>query len=210
MRVVRQRLLARFTEVAAEQGWLLDVTDDEIARFTRPGGSGVEWWLTLDLFLRARGGMSLDPFLSVRHVEVAELSGRMLGRDGNAAQVFTALADLVRADGRPSEDEWPVMSVEDIEPVTRRVLTEVAQLGPAFYERFTTLADVLADLEKSATTNVHLAYLAVAYALSGDMSRVPEVLARLDRWVAVAPEGFGGQMAGFLARFRAHFGVQVA
>ncbi len=91
--------------------------------------------------------------------------------------------------------------------MTRRVLAEVAALGPKFYERYTTLADVVAGLEKTATTNIHLAYLAVAYGLSGDMTKVPEVLARLDRWVESAPEGFGDQMAGFLARFREHFGV---
>ena len=207
MRIVRQRFLTRFTEVAGERGWAPDFTDEEIARFVRPGGSGVEWRLTLDVSLRKHGGMSLNPTLSVRHVEVAELSGRMLGRSGAPSQVSTTLADLVRADGRPTENRWPLSSAEDVEPVTHRVLAEVATLGPLFFERFTTLADVVADLEKSATTNIHLAYLAVAYALSGDMMRVPGVLARLDRWVASAPAGFGEQMVGFLARFREHFGV---
>ncbi len=139
--------------------------------------------------------------------DAAARSGWMLGRGGEAAQEGNALADLVRADGRRSDAKWLVGSDEDIEPVTRRVLTEVAALGPTFHERYTALADVVAGLEKTATTNIHLAYLAVAYALSGDMSRVPEVLARLDQWVASAPEGFGDQMARFLARFREHFGV---
>jgi hypothetical protein len=88
--------------------------------------------------------------------------------------------------------------------VARRVLVEVARTGPLFFDRYATLTGIIQGLEKMET-NIHRAYLAVAYTLSGEPARVPEVLAPIERWLA-ANQGGSGLMAGFLTAFRARFG----
>ncbi len=205
MWLLTERFLARFAEKAAARGWRLDmVDDDDAADFVREHGTELEAEFGLDLTPRDYG-LSLNPSLGVRHPRVDELAARFFGLSGGASQAGAALADLVPRTGRYTT--WIVESEEGIDVAVRRVLSDIETYGEPFFARYTSLADLIEGLERSAGTNVLVAHLAVAHAIGGDAARVPSVLRRLEDWAAQQPPLVAQQTERFLTGFRAYFDI---
>jgi hypothetical protein len=206
MWLLTERFLARFAERAAAGGWRVDtVDDDDFAGFTRGGGLEVEAQLGLDLTPRDFG-LSLNPSLGVRHSGVGDLAARLLGFGGGAAQAGATLVDLVYEAGR-RDLMWVVESEDDIDPVVQSVLADLETYGEPFFARFTSLSDLIDNLERSATTTVPFAYLAVAHAISGNTAQVSAVLRRMADWAAQQPPLVAQQAERFLAEFGAYFDI---
>lgn len=205
MWVVAQMLITRFSERASADGWVLDfVEDDEFALFARDRDSGIRAEIGLDLS-RREFGLSLNPGVSVRHVQVSDLAARFFGLERGAAQVGESLSDLLWRGGRGEGVMWTIDTAGDIDPVIDQILTDVREFGVSIFSEFDSLAKIVEKMEKSAKIALDFGQLAVAYMFIDESAKMQSALSKIQEISTSKSLLVSAQAQRFLSEFNRYF-----
>lgn len=200
-----QRFIAKFTDVAGREGWTTDfIADDDFALFARPHGQDLRAEIGLDLTPREYG-LSLNPSIGVRHVDISDLTARLFGLQRGAGLVGTFLSSLTAASEDGGRAPWVVHGEDEVTPVARRVLADVESEGSSFFSRYSSLQEIIDTLAGRAKLDIELGHLAVAYAVAGEVAEAQAVLSRIEDWARDQPTLAAEQARGFLSAYHQHF-----